>query len=228
MDVRFSRSGQMMIQRVFFVLSGLAIVCGMVSGCAPAASVDNPALAVPLESPTPSSPAPATPTPTPFSFSAGNLLFVEVWEERVSKSATGGQTTSFVGEQVAYNYDPVVGTLSGPLEGALTGDTPVVVGHMVVNQIDRNKAAAGWLHALPEGGQSFGPIVVERAEADGSVSFVFGGTQYFLKPGESVRLEVETGVDAASGSLPAGQTQHTVTVTNHGFLPIGGLTVVAP
>jgi len=213
-----------MIQRVCFVLSGLAIVCGMVSGCAPASPVDNPALDVPLESPTLALPA----TPTPYGFGVGNLLFVEVWEERVSKSATGGQTTSFVGEQVAYNYDPGAGTLSGPLEGALAGDIPVVVGHMVVNQIDRNKAAAGWLHALPEGGKPFGPIVVERAGPDGGVSFTFEGTQYALKPGESVRLEVETGVDAASESLPAGQTQHTVTVTNHGFLPIGSLTVVAP
>lgn len=217
-----------MIQRACFVLSGLAIVCGIVSGCAPAAPVDNLAPAAPPESPTPASLAPATPTLAPYGFSAGNLLFVEVWEERVSKSATGGQTTSFVGEQVVYSYNPGAGTLSGPLEGALAGDIPVVVGHMVVNQIDRNKAAAGWLHALPEGGKPFGPIVVERAEPDGNVFFIFAGTQYVLKPGESVRLEVETGVGADSESLPAGQTQHTVTVTNHGFLSRAGLTVVAP
>lgn len=214
-----------MIQRACFVLSGLAIICGMVSGCAPAAPADNPAIAVPSEFPAPS---PATPIPAPHGFSSGNLLFVEVWEERVSKSATGSQTTSFVGEQVVYSYDPGAGTLSGPLEGALAGDIPVVVGHMVVNQIDRNKAAVGWLHALPEGGKPFGPITVERTEPDGTVFFIFAKTQYVLKPGESVRLEVETDVGADSENLPAGQTQHTVTVTNHGFLPRAGLTVVAP
>lgn len=214
-----------MIQRAIFVLSGFAILLGMVSGCASAAPADNPVLAVPSESPAPS---PATLIPAPHGFSAGDFLFVEVWEERVSKSATGGQTTSFVGEQVVYSYDPGAGTLSGPLEGALAGDIPVVVGHMVVSQIDRNKAAAGWLHALPEGGKPLGPIVVEHTEPDGNIFFIFAGTQYVLKPGESVRLEVATGVGADSEHLYTGQMQHTVTVTNHGFLPMAGLTVVAP
>lgn len=220
-----------MIQRVLCLLSGLAVLCGMISGCAPAVAVDNPAPVVPSESPTPvpSSPSPATPTPAPQGFSAGNFLFVELWEERVHKSATGGQTTSFAGEQATYSYDPGAGTLSGTLEGALVGDMPVVVGHMVVNQIDRNKAAAGCLHALPEGGRPFGPIVVEHTEPDGSVFFAFAGKQYVLKPGEGVRLEVEKGAtEVGSEGLPAGRVQRTVMVTNHGFVPRAGLMVVVP
>ena len=219
----------MMIQRVFCVLTGLMILCGIVSGCAPTTPVASPAPAVLSESPTSVSPPPAIPTPTSQGFSAGDFLFVEVREERVRKSATGSQTTSFAGEQTAYSYDPVAATLSGTLEGSLVGDTPVIVGHLVVSQIDRNKAVAGQLHALPEGGKPFGPIVIERPEPDGSVLFTLAGKQYVLKPGESVRLEVEQGeTEAGSEGLPTGQAQHTVIVTNHGFLARTGLTAVAP
>jgi len=72
-------------------------------------------------------------------------------------------------------------------------------------------------------------VVVQRPASDGRILFTYAGRQYVLLPGESARLEVEQAeIEAGSGELPAGQAQHSVTITNHGFLARTGLTVVAP
>jgi len=216
----------MTIRQVLGGIAGLAVLSAVISGCVPGTPTAAPAPAAlpdaPLSAPSPS----ATPPPAPQNSAPDQFLFVEVREERVYKSDAAGQTTSFAGEGGTYSYDPAAGRLSGPLEGVLAGETAVVVGYVVITQIDRNRAASGQLYVLPEEGRTFGLILVEGAGPDGSVRFTYAGEVYVLEPGESVRLEVEA--EASGEGLPAGQTQHDVTVTNHGLLPTEGLTAVAP
>ena len=207
------------------LVSGLAVLCCLVSGCdAPAAS----ALPTQTFGPTPLTPLSPSPAPsaTPLQvFPADSFLFVEVQDERVRKSETGRETSSVAGEQASYSYDTDAGLLSGTLEGSLIGSAPTVVGYVVVRQTDRIRAVAGRLYALPEEGKLFGPVMIERPQPDGTIRFALDGQEHALRPGESARLRA-----AANGSgegLPAGQVRRTVTVTNHGFHRIDNLTATA-
>lgn len=206
-----------MIRKISYAVSILAILSALIVGCS---STPTPGPGTGTGTAVPTSTQQAT-TELPVSqFSADNFLFVEVRERRVRKSETGDQTTSFTGEQSTYSFDPEDGTLSGPLDGTLTSDEAVVVGHLVITQIDQNTATSGRLYALPEGGQAFGPITIEGVEADGGLIFSHAGEPHVLQRGESVQLELET---PAGDDFSAGQMEQTVTITNHGFLPRQGL-----
>lgn len=206
-----------MIRTTSYAVSILAILSALIVGCS---STPTPGPGTGTETAVPTPTPQATTTSAQHQFTAENFLFIEVQETRVRKSETGDQTTSFTDEQSTYSFDPEDGTLSGPLEGTLAVDETVVVGHRVTTQIDQNTATSGRIYALPEGGQAFGPITIEGAEADGGLIFSHAGESHVLQRGESVQLELET---PAGDDLSAGQVQHRVTITNHGFLPRQGL-----
>lgn len=197
----------------------------------PAETDEADPVGAPTNTPEPSKPAEPTAAvaaalPTDAGFPAGSFLFIEIVEQRVTKSDTPGQTTSFAGEQTSYSFDPVARALSGALEGTPVGDMPVIVGRIVVTQIDRSKASAGQLYALTQASQAFGTVVVEGVSCDGSVVVSVDGDRFTLAPGESVLMRLDAG--GGDDRLAAGATGRTVTVTNHGFLLTENLSVTAP
>lgn len=190
----------------------------VIAGCAPAVS---PAISSPVP-PTPTRPSFAGPealpdAPTPIKAPLlpeglpGQFIFVEVQEERVTKSA--GQTTTFAGEQTTYSFNPETGVLKGVLQGALGPDTQVIVGRLIINQINQNKAVNGQLYVLtPELGL---PIVFTAIEPDGAVCFTYENQEHCLQPGQEISFQTR---ETDGGELEAGQTSQTITVINHGLL----------
>lgn len=199
-------------------VSLVLLVLLSIAGCAPAVSYPVP------------SPAPPTPTPTPFAGPEalpdastpvkpalplkglpGQLIFIEVQEERVTKS--GGQTTSFAGEQVTYSFNPETGVLKGTLQGPLDPDTQVIVGHLIINQINQNKAVSGQLYALTS--ELLLPIAFTVIKPTGTVCFTYEGQEHCLQPGQEISFQAR---ETDGGELEAGQTSRTIIVINHGLL----------
>jgi hypothetical protein len=162
----------------------------------------------------------------PSAFPAGMVLFIEIVEERVMKSESGGQTTSLAGDQPSYEYAAAAGTLVGSLKGPQSGGALTIVGRLVRSQIDRSTAEVGQLYSLTSPGQAFGLVTVDRVASDGSVVVLVGGDMHMLRPGESVSLVSGSREDA--DRLAVSAASHTITVTNHGFLARGDLTIGQP
>ena len=159
-------------------------------------------------------------------FPYGTYLFVEIVEERVLKSDSGGQTTSFAGDQQSYDFDPERGTLEGLVKGRPGEAALTVVGRLVITQIDRSKAEVGQLYVFAPTTHTFGLVTIEMVSADGSVFLVLDGQSAVLAPGESVLGESEgRGGDDRTALSSASRS---VSVTNHGFLLRSGLTLTEP
>jgi hypothetical protein len=159
-------------------------------------------------------------------FPYGTYLFVEIVEERVMKSETGGQTTSLVGDQPSYEYDPSAGTLSGTLKGPLNEAALTIVGRRVISQIDRAKSEVGQLYSFTAKGQAFGLVAIDRVSSDGSVVILVDGELHTLAPGESFSIDGGGRQDDDRLGVAAGG--RAVTVTNHGFLERSGLDLSQP
>ncbi|MCR4408158.1 MAG: hypothetical protein NUW24_14770 [Anaerolineae bacterium] len=190
----------------------------IIAGCAPAVSYPAPSPAAPTPTPTPFAGPEALPDaptpikgPLPLEGLPGQFIFVEVQEERVTKSS--GQTTTFAGEQVTYSFNPETGVLKGVLQGALNPDTQVIVGRLIINQINQNKAVSGQLYALTP--ELLLPIAFTAIEPNGTVCFTYEGQEHCLQPGQDISFQMQ---EAGGGELEAGQTSRTLIVINHGLL----------
>jgi len=206
--------------RALFVLLALAVI----AGCGPAASSPVSSPLPPTPTPIagaealPDIPAPVKPTLPPPGFPVDKFIFVEVQDERVTKSS--GQTTTFAGEQTTYSFNPETGALKGTLNGVLGPDTQVIVGQLLITQINQNKAFSGQLRVLSP--ELRLPIAFTVIEPYGTVCFTYEGQEHCLQPGQEISFQTrETG----GGELEAGQTSRTITVINHGLLDKANLQV---
>ena len=159
-------------------------------------------------------------------FPYGVYLFIEIVEERVMKSDSGGQTTSFAGDQQTYDFEPEDGALAGPVKGTLSESALTIVGRLVVTQIDRSKATVGQLYVLTQAGQAFGPVTIEAPSADGVVVVVVDGESYALGPGDSISVAGASRGD--DDRLALSSASRSVSVTNHGFLQRADLSLTQP
>jgi len=219
---------KLMKRNVFRTLLPLLILL-LIAGCGPTTPSLTPSPS-PLP-PTPTSPAGPEPLPDapthlkptlpPQGFPPEQFIFVEVREERVTKSS--GQTTTFAGEQVTYSFNPESGTLKGTLNGTLGADTQVIVGRLVITQINQNKAFSGQLYVLSP--DLHLPITFTVIEPYGTVCFTYEGQEHCLQPGQEIAFQTR---DSGGQGLDAGQTSRTLTVINHGLLDKANLQVVGP
>ena len=210
--------------RVLLFLLVLVLIAGCGSPASPSPSLlpPTPTLAPSAgPEPLPDAPTPVKPALPPQGFPPEQFIFVEVQEERMTKSS--GQTTTFAGEQVTYSFDAETGTLQGTLNGTLGPDTQVIVGRLVITQINQNKAFSGQLYVLSPGLRL--PIAFTVIEPYGTVCFTYEGQEHCLQPGQEIAFQAR---DAGGQGLDAGQTSRTLTVINHGLLDKANLQVVGP
>jgi hypothetical protein len=213
-----------MTRNSFRVLLPL-LVLTLIAGCGPAVSSPSPVPPTSTRPPSagpealPDAPTPIKPTPPLRGFPADQFIFVEVQEEQVTKST--GQTTTFAGEQTMFSFDPETGVLKGALNGAPDPDTQVIVGRLVIAQINQNKAFSGQLYVLSP--ELRLPITFTVIEPYGTVCFTYDDQEHCLQPGQEVAFQAH---DFSDQGLDAGQTARTITVINHGLLDKANLQVV--
>lgn len=211
-----------------FWVSFAVLTLLIIAGCTPATPAPPPPIPpTPTQSTPagpealPDAPTPIKPTLPPAGAPPGQLIFVEIQEEHVTKAS--GQTTTFAGEQTTYSFNPETGVLQGTLKGVLGPDTQVIVGRLIITQINQNKAVSGQLYPLTP--ELHLPITFTVIEPYGTVCFTYEGQEHCLQPGQEVSLQAR---DAGGQELEVGQTSRTLTVINHGLLDKANLQVVGP
>ena len=143
------------------------------------------------------------------------VLFVEVQEERLSQPG-GGQTTSFKGDMIFYDYDAERGTLTGKMDFPIDKELRIIVGKTLTTQIGDNRASSSLLYPYPGEPSPGLYILFTGLNGEGRLCFTHGDTEYCLNPGESIDLE-QSAESGQEKSMTIAQ-KASLTITNHGFI----------